>query len=106
MASICHSTMAHPFGIIRGKEEAMERIFKQAAEKDDDQNPERSVVTRAIAMASDSMGLEKTTIRDGKVDMPEYDLANGYDSPDATWHRDQGWAVDLVEMGACTVKAT
>ena len=80
------------FGIIRGKEEAMERILKQAAEKDDDQNPERSVVARAIAMASDSMGSEKSTIRDGKADMPEYDLAKGYNLPDATWHRDQGWA--------------
>jgi hypothetical protein len=80
------------FGVIRGKEEAMERILKQAAEKDDDQNPERSVVARAIAMASDSMGSEKSTIRDGKADMPEYDLANGYALPDATWHRDQGWA--------------
>jgi hypothetical protein len=80
------------FGVIRGKEEAMERILKQAAEKDDDQNPERSVVARAIAMASESMGSETSTIRDGKADMPEYDLANGYTLPDATWHRDQGWA--------------
>jgi hypothetical protein len=80
------------FGVIRGKEEAMERILKQAAEKDDDQNPERSVVARAIAMASESMSSETSTIRDGKADMPEYDLAKGYTLPDAAWQRDQGWA--------------
>jgi hypothetical protein len=79
------------FGIIRGKEETMKHILKQAAQKDD-QNPEQSVVARAIAMASESMGSEKSTIRDGKADMPEYNLADNYTLPDTIWHRNQGWA--------------
>ena len=78
----------------------MERILKQAAEKDDDQNPERSVlVSPAIAMASDLMGSEKSTIRDGKADMLEHDLANGFDLSDATWHRDEGWARRPIRDG-------
>lgn len=83
-----------PFGEILGKKEKSKKICCQSEDGSNANGAgeQRSVLARGISIALDSIATKQTDLRDGKEDMPEYDIARNWDVPEEDLCRQKGWA--------------
>ena len=90
MVSGVHVTLHTQFGKILGKTEKSKKVLEN--DNEDGMGVQKSVLARAISIASDCIHSEKVAVRDGKVEMVEYSVAKGWDIPSEELFRPQGWA--------------
>jgi hypothetical protein len=90
MVSGVHVTLHTQFGKILGKTEKSKKFLENDSE--DGIGVQKSVLARAISIASDCIHSEKVSVRDGKVEMVEYSVAKGWDVASEELFRPQGWA--------------
>ena len=68
---------------ILGRKGMMEVMLADAAKDSDEFVPERTVLSRAVAMAYQCIGNGRVSIRDGKASMKEYQAASTYEAPES-----------------------
>jgi hypothetical protein len=97
MVSGVHVTLHTQFGQILGKTEKAKKVLENNSE--DGIGVQKSVLARAISIASDCIHSEKVSVRDGKVEMDEYSIAKGWDVAGEELFRPQGWARRPIRGG-------
>jgi hypothetical protein len=90
MVTGVHVTLHTQFGKILGKTEKSKKVLENNSE--DGIGVQKSVLARAISIAHDCIHSEKVSIRDGKVEMPEYSITKGWDVTHEELFLEQGWA--------------
>ena len=90
MVSGVHVTLHTQFGKILVKTEKSKKFLE--SNNDDDIGFQKSVLARAISIASDCIHSEKVSVQDGNVEMVKYGIAKGWDVTIEELSRPQGWA--------------
>ena len=83
-------TLHTSFGQILGKAEKAKKALVNESEAG--VGEQRSVMARALSIASDCIHTGKVAVRDGKEEMEEYKVASGWNVEEETLVRPQAWA--------------